>query len=118
MRMKRVFGKIDTRQHGTISLSATDETARDLQWFMDRFPLQLEGEAQEQIEKRSASHKERMATVAQVLGVKKQQIVGIRHDADGALFEQMQNDGNRIKDLARDFLDRSKQKVEVVSNGE
>lgn len=47
-------------------------------------------------------------TVAQVLGVKKQQIMGIRHDA-AELFQELQNDGNRIKDLARDFLARKKE---------
>ncbi len=49
-------------------------------------------------------------TVAQVLGVKKQQITGLRHDGETALFEQLQNDGSRIKDLARDFLTRSGEK--------
>jgi hypothetical protein len=45
-------------------------------------------------------------TVAQVLGMKRQQIAGIRHDGE-ALFEQLQNKDNRIKDLARDFLTRA-----------
>jgi hypothetical protein len=50
-------------------------------------------------------------TVAQTLGVKKQQIQGIRQDGD-ALFEQLQNDTNRIKDLARDFLQRNRVQAE------
>lgn len=52
-------------------------------------------------------------TVSQVLGIKRQQIAGIRHDGDGALFEALQNDGNRIRDLARDFLERSGKKTDT-----
>jgi SNF2 family DNA or RNA helicase len=56
-------------------------------------------------------------TVAATLGVKKQQISGIRHDGEPELFQQLQNDGNRIKDLARDFLARSGKSVEVFAGG-
>jgi hypothetical protein len=52
-------------------------------------------------------------TVAQVLGIKKRQIAGLRNDGDGSLFEELQTDGNRIKDLARDFLERSGKHVEM-----
>ena len=44
--------------------------------------------------------------VAQTLGIKKQQITGIRHDGE-ALFEHLQNDGNHIKNLAQAYLERS-----------
>lgn len=56
-------------------------------------------------------------TVAQVLGVKKQQIAGLRRDGEGKLFEALQNDGNRIKDLARDFLQRTKSAGDVEPAG-
>lgn len=67
MRMKRVFGKIDKRQHGVISIAATDETARDLEWFMSRFPLEMDAESKQQVERRSSSHKERMTLVDSIL---------------------------------------------------
>lgn len=41
MRLKRVFGKINRDQHGAQFLSATDENCRELEWFMDRYPLEV-----------------------------------------------------------------------------
>lgn len=42
IRLKRVFAKIDTRQHGVLSLSATTENSRDLEWFIERYPMEVE----------------------------------------------------------------------------
>jgi SNF2 family DNA or RNA helicase len=67
MRLKRVFGKIDRRQHGVIQIAATEETARDLEWFMERFPLEMDGDGREQLVKRSTAHKERTALVDNIL---------------------------------------------------
>jgi len=39
MRLKRVFGKLGNFSHGTHQLAATKENARDLEWFMGRYPL-------------------------------------------------------------------------------
>lgn len=67
MRLKRVFGKIDQRQHGVIQVQATEETARDLEWFMERFPLVLGEEASLQLQKRAQAHRERTALVDAIL---------------------------------------------------
>jgi SNF2 family DNA or RNA helicase len=67
MRLKRVFGKIDQRQHGVIQIQATEETARDLEWFMERFPLTLGEEASLQLQKRSQAHKDRTAMIDAIL---------------------------------------------------
>ncbi len=40
MRLKRLFQRVKN-QHGTIVVKDTDETCRDLQWFMDRYPLAM-----------------------------------------------------------------------------
>lgn len=39
LRLKRVFGKIDSKQHGVLTLSASRENSRDLEWFIERYPL-------------------------------------------------------------------------------
>ena len=39
IRLKRVFAKLDTKQHGVLSLSATTENSRDLEWFLERYPM-------------------------------------------------------------------------------
>jgi len=39
MRAKRVFGRVQQGRTGVISIAHTDEVARDLEWFLQRFPL-------------------------------------------------------------------------------
>jgi len=41
MRMKQVFNKIQKIRARTMRLSATDENCRDLEWFMERYPLEI-----------------------------------------------------------------------------
>jgi SNF2 family DNA or RNA helicase len=41
IRLKRVFGKADKHEHGVIFLSATPENSRDLQWFLQRYPMDV-----------------------------------------------------------------------------
>lgn len=67
IRLKRVFAKIDNRQHGTIQVAATEETARDLKWFMVRFPLEMDAETETGLVKRADSHRERTALVEAIL---------------------------------------------------
>lgn len=67
MRLKRVFAKIDTRQHGTIHITATEESARDLEWFMGRFPLAVDEETRAQLQRRADTHRDRTAKVDAIL---------------------------------------------------
>lgn len=39
IKLKRVLPRVDQDETGMILLTATPEVARDLQWFMDRYPL-------------------------------------------------------------------------------
>jgi SNF2 family DNA or RNA helicase len=42
MRLKRVFGKLSKASYGTHRISGSRENARDLEWFMERYPLEME----------------------------------------------------------------------------
>ncbi len=46
LRIKRVFERVDKGQHGTVTLAATPENARDLEWFVGRYPLAVEHPAE------------------------------------------------------------------------
>lgn len=46
MRLKRLFGRLSTTRIGELVLQATDEVSRDLQWFCQRFPLDVEDKAE------------------------------------------------------------------------
>lgn len=41
MRAKRIFGKISKQQAGRLYLSDSFESCRDLEWFLDRYPLKM-----------------------------------------------------------------------------
>lgn len=42
LRLKRVFPRVDEREHGTVRLKATAEVAADLRWFAERYPMSFE----------------------------------------------------------------------------
>lgn len=64
MRLKRVFPRIDTRQHGTITLKDSTEVCRELLWFSERYPLDIQ--PLEHAQRRGAEHK---ALETSVLGL-------------------------------------------------
>lgn len=65
MRLKRVFGKLRKGSTGKHLLSDTPENARDLAWFMDRYPLTVE--KPERLQGQVAAHRERQALVDAIL---------------------------------------------------
>jgi SNF2 family DNA or RNA helicase len=67
LRIKRVFGKIDKTSHGVLSISDTTENARDLEWFLTRYPLRLENGAAEHLTRRSNEFKERESLIERLL---------------------------------------------------
>ena len=65
LRLKRIFPKIDTRDHGVMSISATPETSRDLEWFLERYPHDVA--AAGVMAERASKHKEAETTVQKLL---------------------------------------------------
>lgn len=43
MKLKGLFSKIAKNEFGTLRLTATDENCRDLEWFMERYPMEVVG---------------------------------------------------------------------------
>lgn len=68
LKLKRVFPKVSRRHHGTIRLTYTAETARDLEWFIQRYPLvAANDEASARLEKGAAKHRENQTLVDDLL---------------------------------------------------
>ncbi len=65
VRLKRVFAKISPSSHGTVRLSESDENARELLWFLDRYPMELDD--RKALERRAMRQKLREEAVAEVL---------------------------------------------------
>lgn len=67
VRAKRVFTRVNQDQGGVLLISDADDVARDLEWFMERYPLRpLRPEAEQHLRVRADEHREAMAAVARV----------------------------------------------------
>jgi SNF2 family DNA or RNA helicase len=67
MRLKRVFSKISKHSQGQHLLTDTVENARDLQWFIDRYPMELSAADLQLLRFRSQAHIEREGLIHRLL---------------------------------------------------
>lgn len=67
LRLKAVFTKIDTREFGELSLSATDANSRDLEWFGERFPLDMAFDVRARLTRRARAHNLRVDETTAIL---------------------------------------------------
>lgn len=58
MRLRRILAKVGFSQKGEIRLRNTDETCRDLAWFMDRFCLKISRSDRARLDEGSKRHKD------------------------------------------------------------
>jgi SNF2 family DNA or RNA helicase len=65
MRFKRVFTKVNKGAVGSLNLSMTPENCRDLEWFLERYPV--EGEGIKEITQLASKHREKMDLVDKFL---------------------------------------------------
>lgn len=65
LKAKRVFGKLSSRSQKSLELSDTIETARDLQWFCERYPLEVQPSGY--LEERARAHRDRESLVEAML---------------------------------------------------
>ena len=62
LRMKRTFAQVDRGEKGRVVLSDTPDNARDLVWFLDRFPMEVQ--AVDRLQARADEHSRREQAVA------------------------------------------------------
>lgn len=67
MRLKRVFERIDKAQHQVQWLSDTPENARELAWFLQRFPMVLPADAQGYLDQRAREFDDRQELIHSIL---------------------------------------------------
>jgi SNF2 family DNA or RNA helicase len=64
-RLKRVFGRVRAGAVGTLAIANTIETSRELLWFTERYPMQIQ--PAEEMDRQAKLHLEREAIVAKLL---------------------------------------------------
>lgn len=67
IRAKRLFAGAAQNKEGRIYLSDTVETCRELDWFRDRYPLEMSPKDEAYLVSRSTEHRERESLVAKLL---------------------------------------------------
>jgi len=68
LRLKRCFAKIGKHEHGQQFLKDTTDTARDLAWFLERFPLKVSKRDLARLHARRDEHIAQEQLVHEVLG--------------------------------------------------
>lgn len=64
---KRVLVRINKGEHGTVTLSDSAENARDLMWFLDRYPMEMDGQVRERLVSRVREYQLRLETLDRIL---------------------------------------------------
>lgn len=67
LRAKRVFEKIDKSEHGQVTLSDTPENARDLHWFIQRYPMVMKVRSKRLLWRQKEVHKDHIQTLEDLL---------------------------------------------------
>lgn len=67
-RAKRVLGRVEQSRSTFITVTHTLEVARDIAWFMERFPLEpADPESAEMLERSAQAHRDKEATVGRII---------------------------------------------------
>ncbi|NUN52204.1 MAG: DEAD/DEAH box helicase [Planctomycetaceae bacterium] len=67
VRLKRVFERIEKASYGVVGLTATEEIAFELRWFLSRYPLEATPAAQDLLDSLCARYEARRARVQEIL---------------------------------------------------
>lgn len=74
VRIKRIFGRVQANRSGEVTLTDTIEVARDLEWILDRYPLEMDRPTFERLRNRAAEHRSREVTVGRILAGRHQSL--------------------------------------------
>jgi len=67
LKLKRIFPRVESHASGEIAVSDSLEIARDLEWFRQRYPLEMNGLDEQYLEKRAAEHTENETLVSKLM---------------------------------------------------
>lgn len=67
IRVKRMFTRVNLYRRGEVSIAATDEVARDLQWLLGRFPFKIDDVALARLHREAGEHRAKEETVEAIL---------------------------------------------------
>lgn len=66
LRAKRVFAQVSKKQAGALLLTDTIQTARDVEWFLERYPLTAAAPVLDRLTQRARAYEESIALVQRI----------------------------------------------------
>lgn len=72
IRLKRVFPRVAPTRTGSITLRGTTETARDLEWVVDRWPMRANTQDRKRLRQMASEHRRTESAVQQLVAGKHQ----------------------------------------------
>ncbi len=76
IRIKRIFPRVSATTRGTVTLTATLEVARDLEWLTDRWPMSASADDRRRLRALAGEHRRSELAVQQVLSGRPLELVG------------------------------------------
>ena len=67
LRLKHVLPRVSKHEFGEVRLKVTNETCRDIEWFMERFPLEMSWQARVVLTGGASRHRQVQARTAAIL---------------------------------------------------
>lgn len=72
MRLKRVFPKVSRKSHGTIRITNTIDTCRDIEWFTSRYPFEVANDDRLALAGQAKAHQDQENLIAELIsGIRK-----------------------------------------------
>lgn len=68
MKAKRVFGRLSFGAKGVLTIQSSPEICRDLEWFIDRYPLAVDTRSAEHLASHAAVHRDTIKRLEDILG--------------------------------------------------
>lgn len=88
MRAKRVFGRVKQQRSGGIIVTDTAEVARDLEWFLERYPLEMDNVTAARLQGQADAHRDREQAILAALAGEGRDY-GLRETAEPAREYQL-----------------------------
>lgn len=67
IRLKRIFPRAEANRSGTVTMVATPEVARDLEWVLQRWPMDMSDSVKERMAERATVHRDTETAVREIL---------------------------------------------------
>lgn len=66
--LKRIFGRIDKGEHGTVTMKDTDEVRKKIRWYLSEYPMEVSPEHRKAIDDGASRHQEMIYRLDDLIG--------------------------------------------------